>query len=148
MTEQPIDRLRRICKIEGVSIHDDAAVIKLCGEYMDGDALLTAYRELSKAEWMQAAIDSGLIAKPYNAPTNGAMSACSDLNRFSREDEDMSDAVKISIYEDIRRALEMAEAMKAAGIMFVPVPVSSDAEAKQKMKDVLDILDKMEELAE
>ena len=64
--EQPIDRLRRICKIEGVGIHDDAAVIKLCGEYMDGDALLAAYREWRKAGWMQAAIDSGLISKPYD----------------------------------------------------------------------------------
>ena len=63
MTEQPINRLRRICKIDGVSIHDDAAVIKLCREYLDGDASLTAYREWRKAGWMQAAIDSGLIAK-------------------------------------------------------------------------------------
>ena len=59
----------------------------------------------------------------------------------------MSDAVKISIYDDIRRALEMSEAMKAAGIMFVPVPVSRDAEAKHKLKEVLGILDKMEKLA-
>ena len=66
MIEQPIDRLRRICKIEGVSIHDDAAVIKLCREYLDGDALLAEYRELSKKMWIQAAIDSGLIAKPYD----------------------------------------------------------------------------------
>ena len=66
MTEQPIDRLRRICKIEGVSIHDDATVIKLCREYLDGDELLAAYQSWSKAGWMQAAIDSGLIAKPYD----------------------------------------------------------------------------------
>lgn len=45
---------------------------------------------------------------------------------------------------DMRRALEMAEAMKSAGIMFVPVPVFSDAEAKQKLKEVLDILEKIE----
>ena len=49
MTEQPIDRLRRICKIEGVSIHDDEAVIKLCSEYIDGDVLLAAYREWRKS---------------------------------------------------------------------------------------------------
>lgn len=65
-TEQQIDRLRRICKIEGVSIHDDAAVIKMCNEYMDGDTLLAAYREWCKSGWAQAAIDSGLIAKPYD----------------------------------------------------------------------------------
>ena len=64
MTEQPIDRLRRICKIEGVSIHDDAAVIKLCREYLDGDALLAAYNEWRKSGFAQAAIDGGLIAKP------------------------------------------------------------------------------------
>ena len=64
MTEQPISRLRRILKIEGVDMHDDAAVIKMCREYMDGDVLLAAYRELRKAGWMQAAIDSGLIDKP------------------------------------------------------------------------------------
>lgn len=66
MTEQPIDRLRRICKIEGVSIHDDAAVIKLCREYLDGDSLLSAYREWRKTGWMQAAISAGLIANPYD----------------------------------------------------------------------------------
>lgn len=66
MTEQPINRLRRICKIEGVCIHDDAAVINLCGEYMDGDALLAAYREWRKQYWMRSSIDSGLIAKPYD----------------------------------------------------------------------------------
>lgn len=66
MTNQPINRLRRICKIEGVGINDDAAVIKLCSEYLDGDVLLTAYRELSKKMWIQAAIDSGLIAKQYD----------------------------------------------------------------------------------
>lgn len=64
MTEPTINRLRRICKIEGVSIHDDAAVIKLCREYLDGDALLTAYQSWRKAGWMQAAMDSGLISKP------------------------------------------------------------------------------------
>lgn len=64
MTEQPIYRLRRICKIEGVDIHDDAAVIKLCREYLDCDALLAAYQSWRKAGWAQAAIDSGLIAKP------------------------------------------------------------------------------------
>lgn len=48
---------------------------------------------------------------------------------------------------DMRRALEMVEAMKTAGIMFVPVPVFSDDEAKQKLKEVLDILGKIEELA-
>lgn len=64
MTEPTINRLRRICKTDGVSIHDDAAVIKLCREYMDGDALLAAYREWRKDGLMQAAIDIGLIAKP------------------------------------------------------------------------------------
>lgn len=63
-TEQPIDRLRRICKIEGVVIHDDAAVIKLCREYMDGDALLAAYREWRKSGLTQSPMGSGLIAKP------------------------------------------------------------------------------------
>jgi len=66
MTEQTIDRLRRICKIEGVIIHDDVAVIKLCCEYMDGDALLAAYREWRKQHWTQAAMDCGLITKPYD----------------------------------------------------------------------------------
>ena len=66
MTEQPIDRLRRICKIEGVSIYEVSAVIKLCSEYVDGDSLIAAYREWRKKYWMQAAIDSGLIAKPYD----------------------------------------------------------------------------------
>lgn len=64
MTEQPIDRLSRICKIEGVDIYDDEAVIKLCREYLDGDALLAAYREWRKAGWTKSAIDSGLVAKP------------------------------------------------------------------------------------
>lgn len=45
---------------------------------------------------------------------------------------------------DMRRALEMVEAMKNAGIMFVPVPVFNDAEAKQKLKEVLKILEKIE----
>ena len=56
MTEQPIDRLRRICKIEGVSIHNDAAVIKLCREYLDGDVLLAAYREWRKAKAAASAL--------------------------------------------------------------------------------------------
>ena len=45
---------------------------------------------------------------------------------------------------DMRRALELVEAMKDAGVMFVPVPVFSDAEAKRRLKDVLGILEKME----
>ena len=44
----------------------------------------------------------------------------------------------------MRIALEMVEAMKTAGIMFVPVPVFNDAEVKQKLKEVLDILEKMD----
>lgn len=79
---------------------------------------------------------------------NSAMSARNKLNRFSREDKDMSEQINKANPADMRRALEMVEAMKAAGIMFVPVPVFSDSEAKQKLKDVLDILDKMEDLAE
>lgn len=59
----------------------------------------------------------------------------------------MSKQINKANPSDMRRALEMVEAMNAAGIMFVPVPVFSDAEAKQKLKEVLDILDKMEELA-
>ena len=42
----------------------------------------------------------------------------------------------------MRIALEMVEAMKTAGIMFVPVPVFNNAEVKQKLKEVLDILEK------
>ena len=42
----------------------------------------------------------------------------------------------------MRIALEMVEAMKTAGIMFVPVPVFNNAEVKQKLKEVLNILEK------
>ena len=66
MTEQPISRLRRICKIEGVDMHDDAAVIKLCREYMDCDALLMAYWEWRESESERARIAAGLIANPYH----------------------------------------------------------------------------------
>ena len=44
----------------------------------------------------------------------------------------------------MRIALEMVEAMKTAGVMFVPVPVFNNAEVKQKLKEVLDILEKMD----
>ena len=66
MTKQPIERLRRICKIEGVDINDYTAVVVLCSEYVDGGTLLTAYQSWHREGWMQAAIDSGLIAKPYD----------------------------------------------------------------------------------
>ena len=42
----------------------------------------------------------------------------------------------------MRIALEMVEAMKTAGIMFVPVPVFNNEEVRQKLKEVLDILEK------
>ena len=48
----------------------------------------------------------------------------------------------------MRIALEMVQAMKTAGIMFVPVPVFNNAEVKQKLKEVLDILEKMDDSEE
>lgn len=63
-TEQPIDRLRRICKVEGVSMRDDFSVIKVCREYIDGNELIAAYHEWCKQRWTQAAVDSGLLDYP------------------------------------------------------------------------------------
>ena len=66
MTEPTLTRLRRICKIEGVNFYDDAAVIRLCREYLDGDLLLASYQSWRKESWQQAAIDAQAAARHYN----------------------------------------------------------------------------------
>lgn len=45
---------------------------------------------------------------------------------------------------DMRKCLEMARALAAAGIRFVPMPVSDDIEMAIKMKEAMDKLDCME----
>ena len=65
MTTPTLTRLRDICKIEGVNFYDDAAVTRLCHEYLDGDLLLAAYHSWRRESWQQAAIDAQEAARRY-----------------------------------------------------------------------------------